>query len=164
FSFGAFVSLFIVFWFMVMFTVMIVERGTVQWMVQFWYVVSVIVLGVVGFLGLLFFYCVAMISPPSANRVLPLRIYLFCIWAAGGVLYSVGLIVATLAGSLLWVESFLTPSSPAGTPGMELDAALGMIRVFAFISLYAYCFGLSAVLVRIHLLANQIKPAFTWLL
>lgn len=237
FAFAAFIFLFANFIWLSALTVSFVELGTFEWMFRNWYVVAVIVLGVVGFLGLLFFYCVAMISPPSANRILPLRVYLFFTWAAlavslfatsmyvrggsvsavpiiffvflvtpflcvqlwisicerdrwgpriartiptvgvarplaflfytgsgGGIIYSVALILATLVGSLAWLKGYVAVAAPAATPGVELDVAEAMIRVMAYVSLYAFCFGLSAILVRHYLLANQVKSAHTWLI
>jgi hypothetical protein len=100
---------------------------------------------------------------PTTGILRPLA-FLFYTGSAGGIIYSVALIVATLVGSLFWVEAFISTRPTAGMPGVEWDAALGMIRVMAFVALYSYCFGLSAILVRQHLLANQLKPAYTWLI
>jgi hypothetical protein len=80
FCFIGFIQLFTICIQMIGFTVLFAETGLIDWMVEQWPVVAVIVTGILGFIGLLYFYCVAMISPPSANRNLPLRIYLFCTW------------------------------------------------------------------------------------
>jgi hypothetical protein len=204
------------------------EGGFIEWMFEHWYIAAVTVAAVLGVSGLLFFYCVAMISPPSANRILPLRVYLFLAWlivgvslflvatyhkggvtpiplyfmllivcpllaiqlwvsicererwaprvartiprrrllrvpaflfytgSAGGIAFTVLLYAATIGGIALWLEDHYTA-------GGVWDAGRNMIRAHALIALYAYCYGLSAVLVRHYLLANQLKPSYTWL-
>ncbi len=204
------------------------EGGVTEWLFEYWYVAAITVASVLAFSGLLFFYCVAMISPPSANRVLPLRVYLFLAglvvgpslllvatynrtgvtpapvmallmafcpilavqlwvsicererWAprvartiprsgllrllaflfytgsAGGVAYTSLLYLVTLGAAAWWFDAH------RGT-GHDWNAADGMLRAHTLIALYVFCYGMSAVLVRCYLLANQLKHGFTWL-
>ncbi len=57
--------------------------------------------------GLFFVLTVALISPPSANRALPVRIYLTAIWVLGGLL-SLGWVVQTGDGDRLFAWTFPT--------------------------------------------------------
>lgn len=50
---------------------------------DFWQWVGIFALNFAGMLGLLFVLSVAMITPPSANRALPVRLYLTIIWMLG---------------------------------------------------------------------------------
>jgi hypothetical protein len=47
---------------------------------EMWLVLAIAVASVLGLVGLLFFYAVALISPISSNRILPVRVYLFVLW------------------------------------------------------------------------------------
>ncbi|HEY9509488.1 MAG TPA: hypothetical protein VIV82_06460 [Verrucomicrobiae bacterium] len=51
---------------------------------RFWTSFAVGAFWVLAAVGLLYFLSVALISPPSANRALPVRIYLTIVWVLGG--------------------------------------------------------------------------------
>jgi hypothetical protein len=51
---------------------------------EFWAVTSAVTLATLGCVGLFFFYAVALVSPHSSNRILPLRVYLLAVWLASG--------------------------------------------------------------------------------
>jgi hypothetical protein len=52
--------------------------------VEFWLVVGGAVVALVAVIGLLFTWSVAIISPPSANRALPVRLYMLGFWLVTG--------------------------------------------------------------------------------
>jgi hypothetical protein len=52
--------------------------------VDFWLIAGAIVIGVVAIMGLLFTWSVAVVSPPSANRALPVRLYTLGGWLVTG--------------------------------------------------------------------------------
>jgi hypothetical protein len=197
-------------------------------MFDYWLALAVTVAGVLGLVGMFFVYSVALISPPSSNRILPVRLYLFGLWLALGVglfltsyYYKpsshLGPIVFWVLGAAvlvciqfcisicererwgprmrrnipqsMWarVPAFLFYTGSAG--GITLTALLGvatlystwwwcewfdsttrghdaatvMLKMMTVVCLYAWCYGLSAVLVRTHVLAGQLKASFTWL-
>jgi hypothetical protein len=195
---------------------------------ELWLVLTISIAGILGLVGMFFVYAVALISPPSSNRILPVRLYLFGLWlvmgvglfltsyyykpsthlgpivfwvllasilvcvqfgisicererwgprlrrsiprsawvrlpaflfytgSAGGVLFTGLLALGTLLSTWWWCDYF-------GTAARAHDAATGMLRVMMVICLYTWCYGLSAVLVRTHVLAGQLKSSFTWL-
>jgi hypothetical protein len=51
---------------------------------EFWEVSSVVTACVLGWVGLLFFYCVALVSPHSSNRMLAVRLYVTAVWLLSG--------------------------------------------------------------------------------
>ena len=53
---------------------------------EFWVIVGTISLGIFGGSGLFFAWSVALISPPTSNRALPVRLYLLAFWLVFGVL------------------------------------------------------------------------------
>ncbi len=53
---------------------------------NFWYGTLTYVLVITAITGLLFVLSVALISPPSANRALAVRVYLTILWVLGGVI------------------------------------------------------------------------------
>jgi hypothetical protein len=55
--------------------------------------------------GLFFTLTVALVSPPSANRALPVRIYLTMLWLLGGLL-AFGWVIKTGDGNLMFVWAF----------------------------------------------------------
>ncbi len=61
---------------------------------DFWIYTSSVVGSGLAITGLFFFLSVALISPPSSNRALPVRIYLTVIWLLGGLL-AFGWVVQT---------------------------------------------------------------------
>jgi hypothetical protein len=201
-------------------------------MFDFWLVLAVFVAGMLGVVGQLFVYSVSMISPPSSNRILPVRVFLvvllagmatglfltsyhykpsmhfgpiafwvfgaalltcvqfsisicererwgprvrksiprnplvragaFFFWtgSAGGMALSVLLAVASLLGAWYWCEKFGGPTT-ARVRGEDITRYF--LDIMVVICLYTYCYGLSAVLVRTYVLANQLKTSFTWL-
>jgi hypothetical protein len=92
--------------------------------------------------------------PQAAWKRLPA--FLFFTGSAGGVAFSGLLGFLTLLSTWWWCEAF--DSTTRGH-----DTALNMMMIMLVISMYTWCYGLSAVLVRAHVLAGQLKPAFTWL-
>jgi hypothetical protein len=68
---------------------------------DFWQWAGIFALNFAGLFGLFFVLSVALISSPSANRALPVRVYITVIWLLGG--------VAALVGS--WVEGTHDPVS-----------------------------------------------------
>jgi len=66
---------------------------------NFWQLAGIFALNFAGLFGLFFVLSVALITPPSANRALPVRGYLTAIWLLGG--------LAALLGS--WAESTHDP-------------------------------------------------------
>lgn len=205
------------------------ERGEFEFIFETWYVPAVIVTGILGFLGLLFFYCVAMSSSASSNRIMPLRIYLFVAWVlVFGALVLVShklpggfsplplvlalILLTPFLGVQLWISicerdrwatrvartiprllplrmlAFLFYTGAAGGlalttllyiltlsvtawhfdvfvgAGPVWEAADGILRIETALALYVYCYALSALLVRNHLLADQVKQAWTWII
>ena len=53
---------------------------------NFWIITATVVGVGLAIVGLLYFLSVALISPPSANRALPLRVYITVIWLLAGLL------------------------------------------------------------------------------
>jgi hypothetical protein len=51
---------------------------------EFWIACMAALLGFVSFIGLYFTWSVALLSPPSANRALPMRLWLLVLWLGGG--------------------------------------------------------------------------------
>jgi hypothetical protein len=62
-----------------------------------------------GWVGLMFFYAVALVSPPSSNRMMPARIYVLAAWL--------------LTGAALW----LLPRSAPMTAGPVIEFPIGLI-------------------------------------
>ncbi len=52
--------------------------------VEFWLIAGALVIAVVAVIGLLFVWSVAIVSPPSLNRALPVRLYLLGFWLVTG--------------------------------------------------------------------------------
>jgi hypothetical protein len=52
--------------------------------VEFWLVAGAVVVAIVALIGLMFTWSVAIVSPPSANRALPVRLYLLSFWLVTG--------------------------------------------------------------------------------
>jgi hypothetical protein len=74
---------------------------------NFWITVSTV--GSIGLalVGLFYFLSVALISPPSANRALPVRIYITIVWVLGGML-SFGWVWQAKHAELMLPWAFLT--------------------------------------------------------
>jgi hypothetical protein len=180
----------------------------------------------VGLAGLLFMWSVAILNPPSANRALPVRLYLLGFWLAtllvaiywsnklksygplgswvilNGLLFALQLFlslnereqwgprVARTIPQPVWLRlpAFLLYSGSAGgvlfsvlmieltfwgggmlvlgqsTGWVDTETMAESLKLVLLIGLYVYCYGLSAVLVRIGLLRSQFRPINTWLL
>lgn len=52
---------------------------------EFWLIAGAVVLAIVATMGLLFTWSVAIVSPPSANRALPVRLYMLGFWLITGI-------------------------------------------------------------------------------
>jgi hypothetical protein len=74
---------------------------------NFWITVSTVGSIGLGLVGLFYFLSVALISPPSANRALPVRLYLTAIWVLGGLL-SLGWVWQVKDARLMMPWAFLT--------------------------------------------------------
>jgi hypothetical protein len=59
------------------------EEDPSSW--EFWAAFAGLAAAVLGFIGLLFVWSVAMISPPSSNRALPVRVFTLSYWVAAAV-------------------------------------------------------------------------------
>ncbi len=90
------------------------------------------------------------------NRLLRTLAFLFYSGSAGGVLLSVACIGLTLL--VCWYWRFLFPYFSFAN---DLDDVL---RIFAAIALYTFCFGMSVVLLRAYLFADKIRSLFNWVL
>lgn len=74
---------------------------------NFWIATATVVSAGSAVVGLLYALSVALISPPSANRALPLRAYITLIWVLGGLL-SLGWVWRMKEVHLLFVWTYLT--------------------------------------------------------
>lgn len=98
---------------------------------------------------------------PRVRRSIPgvgllrLPAWLLYSGSAGGVTFSVLLLLATLGSTALALDWFRTAP--------EANDAWLMLVMQVFFSLYLFCYGLSAVAVRHHLLAGQLSTSYTWL-
>jgi hypothetical protein len=174
--------------------------------------------------GLLFVWSVAILSPPSANRALRVRLYMIGLWlvtgaavlwthswakrmnlfevwlASTGALFALQVLISInerdswgprVARSIprrCWLRPpvFLVYSGSAGgitfavlmfaltfgagylflqhqASGFEVTGVASLLRFLLLLFLYAYCYGMSALLLQRTLLAQQLKPIATWL-
>ena len=90
--------------------------GFLDTVVEYWPVALSFVAGVFALMGLFYSYAVAIISPPTSNRMFPVRLFLM------------GLVVVSLGGSVI--------SSYTVTP----DAQTAPIILFQFIVMPILCF------------------------
>ena len=74
---------------------------------NFWITTATVVGAGLGIVGLLYALSVALISPPSANRALPLRVYITIIWLLGGLL-NLGWVWQNKDVRLMLVWTYLT--------------------------------------------------------
>jgi hypothetical protein len=74
---------------------------------NFWIATTTIVGIGLSLVGLLYFLSVALISPPSANRALPVRLYITVIWILGGLL-SLGWIWQMKETQLIYIWAVMT--------------------------------------------------------
>jgi len=191
---------------------------------EFWIPLLSLTLLELGLIGLLFVWSVAILSPPSANRALPVRLYLLLFWmatglAAGywsfrinnygplgswailnGLVFALHIVISInereqwaprMARAIprrVWLRlpAFVFYSGAAGGLllalfMLELTFWVGLLALEHFtaweagratvndlkfvllVGIYAYCYGLSGVLVRITLLRGHLRPINTWL-
>ena len=81
--------------------------GTMMAERNFWIGTATVVGAGLAVVGLLYALSVALISPPSANRALPLRLYITIVWVLGGLL-SLGWVWWIKDVRLMFVWTYLT--------------------------------------------------------
>lgn len=74
---------------------------------NFWEAAGMTVLLTLMFIGLFFVLSVALISPPSANRALPVRLYVTGIWLLGGILCFCCVL---RTGNVIYMEAWINPT------------------------------------------------------
>jgi hypothetical protein len=75
---------------------------------DFWLVAGAVVFAIVALIGLLFTWSVAIVSPPSANRALPVRLYLLGFWLiTGGVAALLSYHFRFPAPFYLWMDTLV---------------------------------------------------------
>ncbi|HWG41375.1 MAG TPA: hypothetical protein VN688_01220 [Gemmataceae bacterium] len=75
---------------------------------EFWLIAGAIVVAVVAVIGLLFAWSVAIVTPPSANRALPVRLYLLAAWlVTGGVAAYLTRRFVTPIPLYFWMDGFI---------------------------------------------------------
>jgi hypothetical protein len=142
---------------------------------DFWIGTLTFVGVVLAITGLFFVLSVALISPPSANRARPVRIYVTVIWLLGGLL-SFGWVARTGAADrmLAWTYptfavmmlALLVTISNSDQLSLRVRRTIPqsrLKRLFAFIFFNGAAGGLvwvAMILVATFLLAGQIKLAF----
>lgn len=193
---------------------------------SFWAPTSSALISVAACTGILYVLSVALISPASSNRMLPVRVYAVAMWMVTGayvgfqlirrphydlavawgdtmvLLFSIGLwiaaserekpsvrVAATIPRPwLLRLVAFFLYTGAAGGVALSLVmigltiAGIYALRDFGLVSpgfgsgaheeiwmmagiaLYAYCYAMTAVLIRRRLLANVLKPSQTYVL
>lgn len=111
---------------------------------NFWQWTGIIALNYVSQLGLLFVLSVALIKPASANRALPVRLYLTVIWMVGGMAALLGswvesthdpLVYWQIAFNILFAFSILVAVSERDWPGQRVLRTVpeaGLKRYFSF--------------------------------
>ncbi len=111
---------------------------------NFWQWTGIIALNYASQLGLLFVLSVALIKPASANRALPVRLYLTVIWLIGGAAALLGswvesthdpLVYWQIAFNILFAFSILVAVSERDWPGQRVLRAVpeaGLKRYFSF--------------------------------
>ncbi len=99
FSLAGFILLFSFVFPLMAMTIEFLERGVLEELTDYWYMILIALVGVFSVIGLLFFYSVALISPLSANRILPLRIFLLFAWLVFGLaMFFVSFYVPSISG------------------------------------------------------------------
>ncbi|MEK7833069.1 MAG: hypothetical protein AAB401_18410 [Acidobacteriota bacterium] len=115
---------------------------------NFWQWTGIIALNFGGLLGLLFALSVALIKPASANRALPVRLYLTAIWLIGGAAALIGswveathdpVVFWQTAFNILFAFSILTAVSERDWPGARVlrnvpESGLKRLLCFFFFS------------------------------
>jgi hypothetical protein len=75
---------------------------------EFWSMMGALVTSILAVMGLLFVWAVALVSPPSANRALRVRLYEVFLWALlGGVLGTVAWVFKVPPLIYVWMGSML---------------------------------------------------------
>jgi hypothetical protein len=87
------------------------------------------------------------------NLLLRSLAFLFYTGPAGGIVLSLGVLSVTLACVFLW------PTGASGYYGSQAQ-----LEMMSGVGLYAYCYAISAVLVRRWFFRNGIRPSQTWAL
>ncbi len=64
---------------------------------EFWSIVGLLLFGCIAWFGLLYIWSVALISPPSSNRTMPMRVYIFFTWLIAGI----GMVVWSIIYSII---------------------------------------------------------------
>ncbi|MBS1791440.1 MAG: hypothetical protein JST85_27255 [Acidobacteria bacterium] len=111
---------------------------------NFWQWAGIIALNYFGQIGLLFVLSVALIKPASANRALPVRLYITAVWLIGGVAALIGskieathapMIYWQIAFNVLFAFSLFTAVSERDWPGARVMRSVpesGLKRYFSF--------------------------------
>lgn len=73
---------------------------------EFWLIALAVVTGMAALIGLLFVWSVAIVTSPSANRALPVRVYLLGAWLVTG---SVAVLLARRFDSTLPLQFWMLP-------------------------------------------------------
>lgn len=74
--------------------------------VEFWLIGGALVIAIVAVIGLLFTWSVAIVSPPSSNRALPVRLYLMGFWLVTGGMAALLAYYFRFPGPLyLWMDT-----------------------------------------------------------
>jgi hypothetical protein len=94
------------------------------------------------------------------NMIVRVPAFLFYTGSAGGVLFTLALMVLTLGIGYAWMEAY-PPAPGGGRPHETLEWTL---RLWTAIALYTVCYALTAALVRHYFLRDQIRSAYTWVL
>ena len=112
---------------------------------EFWGPASAVILVALTMIGLLFFMSVALITPISANRALPVRLYIMSVWliggAAGGVISYVdrddtAIIVWSIVSVAILFIGFFAAVSERETLGSRVVRKIprsGLLRLPAFL-------------------------------
>jgi hypothetical protein len=76
--------------------------------IDFWIVAGAVAIVLLASVGLFFTWSVAIVSPPSANRALPVRLYLLGFWlATGGIAVLLTRHFRTTAALYIWERSIM---------------------------------------------------------
>lgn len=147
---------------------------------QFWAGAAGLVVAILGIVGLFFVWSVAMISPPSANKAVPVRVYTLGFWLATAVGcgywshrsgHAGPVILWTMFGMILFGIQFLTAISERDSWGPRVARRIPrrlVPRVVAFLFFSGAAGGLlfgaiGGVLTVAGTLAwHEWRPSITW--
>jgi hypothetical protein len=126
----------------------VVEQGAPDWYSSdFWVISGSFMGGAVVLVGLFFWYTVALVSPPSSNRVLPIRAFVLAFWLASvgtlfllsgrvsGIAWLASLIVWLLVTSIILGFQFMISVSERDQYGPRLQRQIPrnvLLRIPAF--------------------------------